>query len=54
MYIEEGHFAPGSMLPKIKAALTFVEAKKGRKAIITSLEKAKEAIAGTAGTVIVN
>ena len=54
MYIEEGHFAPGSMLPKIKAALTFVEAQKGRKAIITSLEKAKEAIAGTAGTVIVN
>ena len=53
-YIEEGHFAPGSMLPKIKAALTFVEAKKGRKAIITSLEKAKEAIGGTAGTVIIN
>ncbi|WP_291635462.1 carbamate kinase, partial [Clostridium sp.] len=53
-YIEEGHFAPGSMLPKIKAALTFVEAKKGRKAIITSLGKAKEAIGGTAGTVIIN
>ncbi|MBZ9685744.1 carbamate kinase [Clostridium estertheticum] len=53
-YIEEGHFAPGSMLPKIKAALTFVEAKKGRKAIITSLEKAREAIGGTAGTVITN
>ena len=32
------------MLPKIKAALIFVEAKEGRKAIITSLEKAKEAI----------
>ena len=54
MYIEEGHFAPGSMLPKVKAALTFVEAKKGRKAIITSLEKAKNAIGGTAGTVIIN
>jgi len=53
-YIEEGHFAPGSMLPKIKAALTFVEAKKGRKAIITSLEKARDAIGGTAGTVITN
>ena len=51
-YIKEGHFAPGSMLPKIKAALAFVEAKKGRKAIITSLEKAREAISGTAGTVI--
>jgi carbamate kinase len=53
-YIEEGHFAPGSMLPKIKAALTFVEAKEGRKAIITSLEKAREAIDGTAGTAIIN
>jgi len=53
-YIEEGHFAPGSMLPKIRAALVFVEAKEGRKAIITSLEKAGEAIAGTAGTVIIN
>jgi len=51
-YIEEGQFAPGSMLPKIKAALIFVEAKEGRKAIITSLEKAKEAINGVAGTVI--
>jgi len=53
-YIEEGHFAPGSMLPKIRAALIFVEAKEGRKAIITSLEKAREAISGTAGTVIIN
>jgi carbamate kinase len=53
-YIEEGHFAPGSMLPKIRAALTFVEAKEGRKAIITSLEKAREAIEGKAGTVIIN
>jgi carbamate kinase len=53
-YIEEGHFAPGSMLPKIRAALTFVEVKNGRKAIITSLEKAREAIRGLAGTVIVN
>ncbi|MBU3093253.1 carbamate kinase [Clostridium sp. CM028] len=51
-YIKEGHFAPGSMLPKIKAALAFVEAQEGRKAIITSLEKAREAISGTAGTVI--
>ncbi len=53
-YIEQGHFAPGSMLPKIKAALTFVGAKEGRKAIITSLDKAREAIAGTAGTAITN
>jgi carbamate kinase len=51
-YIEEGHFAPGSMLPKVRAALMFVEAQKGRKAIITSLEKAGEAIAGLTGTVV--
>ena len=34
-YIKEGHFAPGSMLPKIEAALNFVESKPGRIAIIT-------------------
>lgn len=51
-YIEEGHFAPGSMLPKVKAALTFVESKLARKAVITSLGKAKEAIKGIAGTTI--
>jgi len=53
-FIEEDQFAPGSMLPKIKAALMFVEAKKGRKAIITSLTKAREAISGKAGTLIIN
>ncbi|GAA0123608.1 carbamate kinase [Clostridium faecium] len=52
-YIKEGHFAPGSMLPKVKAAMSFVESKEGRKAIITSLEKAKEAINGLTGTTIV-
>jgi carbamate kinase len=51
-YIAEGHFAPGSMLPKIEAALKFVESRPGRKTIITSLEKAAEALAGKAGTVI--
>lgn len=51
-YMEEGHFAPGSMLPKVKAAVMFVESKKGRKAIITSLEKARDALSGKAGTVI--
>ncbi|MBU3153341.1 carbamate kinase [Clostridium estertheticum] len=51
-YMKEGQFAPGSMLPKIKAALIFVEAKEGRKAIITSLEKAKDAIREVAGTII--
>lgn len=52
-YIEEGHFAPGSMLPKVKAALKFVESNKGRKAIITSLEKAREALNGKTGTILV-
>lgn len=37
-YIEEGHFAPGSMLPKVKAAVQFVEGHPERKAIITSLD----------------
>lgn len=51
-YIEEGQFAPGSMLPKVMAAVTFAESRKGRKAIISSLEKAKEALVGDSGTVI--
>ncbi len=51
-YMAEGHFAPGSMLPKIEAAVRFVESKPGRKAIITSLDKAADALAGNAGTVI--
>ncbi len=52
MYIEEGHFAPGSMLPKVKAAVDFVESRENRIAIITSLENAKRAIAGETGTTI--
>ncbi|HOE57658.1 MAG TPA: carbamate kinase [Bacillota bacterium] len=51
-YIKEGHFAPGSMLPKIQAAMMFVQANPGKKAIITSLYKAVEALEGKAGTVI--
>lgn len=51
-YMAEGHFAPGSMLPKMEAAVKFAESKPGRKAIITSLEKAKDALAGNAGTTI--
>ncbi len=51
-YIGEGQFAPGSMLPKIEAALKFVESKPGRKAIITSLDKAVEALNGKAGTTL--
>lgn len=52
-YMEEGHFAPGSMLPKMEAAVKFAESKPGRKAIITSLEKAVEALEGKAGTTII-
>ncbi|KHO61050.1 MULTISPECIES: carbamate kinase [Thermoanaerobacter] len=51
-YMEEGHFAPGSMFPKIKAAVRFAKSKVGRRAIITSLGKALEALEGKAGTVI--
>ncbi len=49
-YISEGHFPPGSMLPKVEAAIQFVKSGSGRQAIITSLEKAAEAITGNAGT----
>ncbi|MCK8059297.1 MULTISPECIES: carbamate kinase [unclassified Fusibacter] len=52
-YIEEGHFAPGSMLPKVQAAMAFAASKPGRKALITSLERAEEGIEGKTGTVIV-
>lgn len=51
-YIKEGHFAPGSMLPKIEAARGFALSKKGRKALITSLEKASQGIKGETGTII--
>ncbi len=37
-YIQEGHFAPGSMLPKVQAAMDFVQVSKNNVAIITSLE----------------
>lgn len=53
-YIQEGHFAPGSMLPKIEAALKFVESHPDRVAIIGSLDKALETIAGRSGTRIVS
>lgn len=52
-YISEGHFAKGSMLPKVEACLDFVMAGENREAIITSLEKADEAIKGLTGTKIV-
>ena len=52
-YIAEGQFAPGSMLPKVEAAIKFVTAKPGRRAIITSLDKAVEALEGRAGTTVI-
>ncbi|MBQ3405959.1 MAG: carbamate kinase [Lachnospiraceae bacterium] len=49
-YMAAGEFAPGSMLPKVQAAVEFVESKPGRCALITLLEKAKDGIAGKTGT----
>lgn len=49
-YIKEGHFAPGSMLPKVVASKDFASSKNGRKALITLLEKAREGIKGETGT----
>lgn len=48
----EGHFAPGSMFPKVLAGIKFVESKAGRKTIITSLDKVNEALKGLSGTII--
>jgi carbamate kinase len=51
-YIQDGEFAPGSMLPKVEAALAFAESRPGREALITLLEKARDAIHGRTGTLI--
>ena len=51
-YIEQGQFEFASMLPKISASIDFLEKGKGRKAIITSLDKAKASLEGQAGTTI--
>lgn len=52
MYIEQGQFGKGSMEPKVRAAVKFAESRPGRVAIIGSLEHAREAVAGTSGTII--
>ena len=52
-YMNEGQFAKGSMLPKVKACIEFVKGNPNKKAIIGSLEKAQDAIKGKSGTVIV-
>ena len=51
-YMADGHFAKGSMLPKIEACLEFVKGNPTKKAIIGSLEKASLAISGDSGTLI--
>ena len=50
-YCREGHFAPGSMLPKVQAAMSF--ARTGGEAIIASLENAAAALRGESGTKVV-
>ena len=52
-YMEEGHFAPGSMLPKVQAAVEFAESGEGRTALITLLQKAKDGVNGATGTRII-
>ena len=51
-YAEQGHFAKGSMLPKVEAALSFAASRPGRQALITKLTTAKDGIEGKTGTVI--
>ena len=51
-YIKEGHFASGSMLPKIEAGIDFVESNPKGQALITLLEKARDGIEGKSGTII--
>lgn len=51
-YIDQNQFAPGSMLPKVEAAIAFAASKDGRQAVIASLEKAAETLAGNSGTTI--
>ncbi len=50
-YLSEGHFAPGSMKPKVESVLDFVKSG-GKKAIICSIENVQDAIQGKAGTTI--
>lgn len=52
VYAEEGQFAPGSMLPKVQAAVKFAQSKPGRAALITLLERAIDGIRGKTGTLI--
>jgi carbamate kinase len=51
-YAAQGHFAKGSMLPKVEAALSFAASRPGRQALITKLTTAKDGIEGKTGTLI--
>ena len=51
-YVAEGQFAPGSMLPKVQAALAFAQSGPGRSSLITLLERAADGIAGKTGTIV--
>lgn len=51
-YMEEGHFGIYNMLPKLQASLSFIEGREGRRAIITSIDTAEDALRGKTGTVI--
>ena len=51
-YADEGQFAPGSMLPKVQAAVKFAGSKPGRSALITLLDRAADGIAGKTGTIV--
>ncbi|HVJ50246.1 carbamate kinase [Desulfitobacterium sp.] len=51
-YVQENHFTPGSMLPKVQAVINFLEAG-GKEAIITNPESLEEAVAGRTGTHII-
>ncbi len=52
-YLEDGQFAPGSMGPKVEAAVRFIRAG-GREAVICHLDDIEAAVAGTAGTAVVH
>ena len=51
-YISQGQFEFASMLPKVSASIDFLESGKGRKAIITTLDKAKDSLKGHGGTAV--
>lgn len=51
-YVAEGHFGELSMLPKVEAALSFLEKRQGRTALITSFDKLSDGIKGRTGTII--